>query len=650
MSRRTMPMADARSCWRALATAMVACGLLACSATPSISQNAAATEPKNSALTAAGQTGLSGATDVAVPTAKPVAASADTLNPLPENGGPGSTQHGVWASRHLVATGHPLASQAARDILRAGGSAVDAAIAAQMVLTLVEPHASGIGGGLFLMTFDGQRVRAFDGRETAPSAATPELFMRNGKPMSFRDGVVGGRSVGVPGVLRALELAHRQHGRLPWARLFEPAISLARQGFAISPRLAAILREPVVASLAQNPAARAYFFNADGSPKAEGSLLRNPDLADTLERVASDGAKVMYEGALAEAIAQAVQSHPTNPGSLSESDLASYRAREREPLCFDYQAHRICGMPPPSSGTIAIAQMLGMLAGKNLAQWPPQQRGAGGSWQVQADAVHWFSEAGRLAYADRNRYVADTDYAPLPGGSPAALIAPEYLAQRAALMGPRSMGRAQPGVPVAPRLSQSDDQSPEFAGTSQVSIVDGYGHAVSMTTTIEFIFGSQIMVKGFMLNNELTDFSFVPEEGGALVANRVQGGKRPRSSMVPLLVFDRRTGELEMSLGSPGGAAIINYVAKLLVATLDWGLHADDALALANFGSRNGPTEIEAERTTPALADALRQRGHEVQAISLTSGAMLIERRTRGGQRLWFGGADPRREGLALAD
>ena len=629
---------------------MVACGLVACSATPSTSLNPAAREPKNPALTAAGQPASSGGAAVAAPTAKPVAASTDTLKPLPENGGPGSTQHGVWASRHLVATGHPLASQAAREILRAGGSAVDAAIAAQMVLTLVEPHASGIGGGLFLMTFDGQRVRAFDGRETAPAAATPELFLRNGKPMSFRDGVVGGRSVGVPGVLRALELAHRQHGRLPWARLFEPAITLARQGFAISPRLAAILREPVVASLAQNAAARAYFFNPDGNPKAEGTLLRNTELADTLERIAKGGAKVFYEGPMAQAIAQAVQSHPTNPGSLSVGDLANYQAREREPMCFAYRAHRICGMPPPSSGTLAIAQMLGMLASKNLAQWPPQQTGADGSWQVQADAVHWFSEAGRLAYADRNRYMADTDFAPLPGGSPAALIAPDYLAQRAALMGPRSMGRAQPGVPIAPPLSRADDQSPEFAGTSQVSIVDAYGNAVSMTTTIEFVFGSQIMVKGFMLNNELTDFSFVPEEGGALVANRVQGGKRPRSSMVPLLVFDSASGELDMSLGSPGGAAIINYVAKLLVATLDWGMQADNALALANFGSRNGPTEIEAERTTSALAEALRQRGHEVQAISLTSGAMLIERRTRGAQHLWFGGADPRREGLALGD
>lgn len=650
MSRRPMPMANAGYCWRLVATAVVACGLVACSATPSISLNPEAREPKNPALTTVGQPASSGGAAVAAPTAKPVAGSADTLRPLPESGGPGTTQHGVWASRHLVATGHPLASQAARDILRAGGSAVDAAIAAQMVLTLVEPHASGIGGGLFLMTFDGQRVRAFDGRETAPAAATPELFMRNGKPMSFRDGVVGGRSVGVPGVLRALELAHRQHGRLPWARLFEPAITLARQGFAISPRLAAILREPVVASLAQNTAARAYFFTPDGSPKAEGTLLRNTELADTLERIAKGGAKVFYEGPLAQAVAQAVQSHPTNPGSLSVSDLVNYQAREREPLCFAYRAHRICGMPPPSSGTLAIAQMLGLLASKNLAQWPPQQTGADGSWQVQADAVHWFSEAGRLAYADRNRYVADTDFAPLPGGSPAALLAPDYLAQRAALMGPRSMGRAQPGVPVAPPLSRADDQSPEFAGTSQVSIVDAYGNAVSMTTTIEFVFGSQIMVKGFMLNNELTDFSFVPEEGGALVANRVQGGKRPRSSMVPLLVFDSASGELDMSLGSPGGAAIINYVAKLLVATLDWGLNAKDALALANFGSRNGPTEIEAERTTPALAEALRQRGHEVQAISLTSGAMLIERRMRGAQGLWFGGADPRREGLALGD
>ena len=561
----------------------------------------------------------------------------------------GYTEKPGWsASKFMVAAANPLATDAGYQVLKAGGSAVDAAIAVQMVLGLVEPQSSGIGGGLFLVHHDGRAVQTFDGRETAPAAATPDLFMKDGKPMAFMEGVVGGRSVGTPGVLRALELAHRQHGKLPWKSLFAPAIALAEQGFVISPRLATMLRDDGAKALRNDSVAAAYFFGADGNPKAAGTLLRNPDYAAVLRDVAERGAVAFYEGAVARDIVAKVRGHAGNPGLLSEADLAGYQAKVRAPLCFDYRSARLCGMPPPSSGPLALAQMLGMLSPRNLSVMAPVQAAFG--WEPSADAVHQLSEAGRLAYADRGRYVADPDFVALPGGSTAAMLDPQYLQQRAALIGPRSMGRAQPGVPLAPAMSLADDRSPELPSTSHVSVVDAQGHAVAMTTTIENGFGAQIMVRGFLLNNELTDFSFLPSENGAPIANRVEGGKRPRSSMSPMLVFDRASGELLMSVGSPGGSAIINYVAKVLVGTLDWGLNVQQAISLPNFGSRNGPTELEEGRASAALVDELKARGHEVRVMNQTSGLQGIQRIVKNGKPIWFGGADPRREGIVMGD
>ncbi len=543
------------------------------------------------------------------------------------------------AQQHIVAAAHPLAAQAGLAVLRQGGSAVDAGIAVQLVLTLVEPQSSGIGGGLFLVHHDGQRVTTIDGRETAPAAATPDLFLRaDGTPMPFMEGVVGGRSVGVPGTLRALELAHRTKGRLPWAALFEPAIRLAEDGFEVSPRLAHFLSEPSIAeSLRRDPEARAYFFDAAGAPHPAGHRLRNPALAAVLREVALRGAEAMHQGPIAEAIVAKVRGHATNPGRMTLADLAGYRAKARDPLCFDYRQWRLCGMAPPSSGPLAIAQVLGMLERHELHRRAP----------LDPQAVHQITEAWRLAYADRERYVADPDVVPLPGGDAQALLAPAYLAQRAALIGERSMGRALPGDPL-PRASAAlaDDMSPELASTSHVSVADRHGNTLSMTMTIENLFGSRLMVRGFMLNNELTDFSFVPSREGAPVANRVEGGKRPRSSMSPMLVFERASGRLVMSVGSPGGSFIPGYVAKTLIGTLDWGLTLQQAMALPNFMSRNGPTEIEDRADTQALAEALKARGHEVRRVRTLSGLNGVQRVPGG----WVGGTDPRGEGAVLWD
>ncbi len=554
----------------------------------------------------------------------------------------------VSAERFIVATAHPLATDAGQRILAAGGSAVDAAIAVQMVLTLVEPQSSGIGGGLFLMHHDGKQVQAIDGRETAPAAATPELFMQGGQEMTLMQSVVGGRSVGTPGVLRALALAHRLHGKLAWRALFEPAIDLAEQGFAISPRLATLLGDGMAQPLRRDPQAAPYFFNADGKPKTAGTWLRNPELAAVLRSVAERGESAFYEGELAEAIASRVQAHERNPGGLSVADLAGYRAVMREALCFDYKAWRLCGMPPPSSGALAIGQMLGMIEQGGL-QLPGPAPGAAGL-EPGVDAVHVFSELGRLVYADRARYVADPDFAPLPGGSAQSLLDPRYLRERARLIGARSMGLATPGVPAGATTAFADHLGEERASTSQVSIADAYGNTVSMTTTIENAFGAQIMVRGFLLNNQLTDFSFASSLNGVPVANRVEPGKRPRSSMAPMLVFERASGKLVASLGSPGGPAIINYTAKVLIGMLDWGLDVQQAIALPNFGSRNGPTELERGRASAELISGLEARGHEVRVTPQTSGVQAIQRIRRDGGEVWLGAADPRREGTVRGE
>lgn len=546
------------------------------------------------------------------------------------------------AQRHMVAAAHPLAAEAGLRMLRAGGSAMDAGIAVQLVLTLVEPQSSGIGGGVFIVHHDGRQVQTVDGRETAPASATPELFMKDGKPMAFAEGMVGGRSVGVPGTLRALELAHRHHGRLPWAQLFEPAIELADRGFAVSPRLARFLQEPAIAeSLKRDPEAAAYFYDAAGLPRPAGHVLRNPALASVLRDAARRGAVVLHEGAVARSIVDKVRGHAGNPGGMTLADLAGYQALVREPLCFEYRVWRLCGMGPPSSGTLALGQLLGVLAPRDLAAHRPS------GTALDAQAVHWISEAWRLAYADRDRYVADPGFVPLPGGDARALLDPAYLARRAALIGERSMGRAAAGDPL-PRalMSRADDLSPELASTSHVSVVDGYGNALSMTMTIENLFGSRLMVHGFMLNNELTDFSFVPSRDGVPVANRVEGGKRPRSSMSPMLVFERASGRLVMSVGSPGGSFIPGYVGKMLIGTLDWQLPLQQAMALPNFISRNGPTELEDLPETQALAQELKERGHEVRRVRTLSGLNGVQRVPAG----WVGGTDPRGEGAVLGD
>ena len=557
------------------------------------------------------------------------------------------------ASKHMAAAANPLAAEAGREMLRRGGSAIDAAIAMQAVLTLVEPQSSGIGGGALIMLWDGKNVRTYDGRETAPAGATERLFLQaDGTPMPFTQAQIGGRSVGTPGVLRALELAHKKHGRLPWAQLFEPAIKLAEQGFVISPRLYQLIASD--SSLRSSPDMVAYFLNADGRPKAVGTRLKNPALAAVLQRIANEGPDALYQGAVAQEIVDKVQGH-ANPGSLSLSDLKGYTAKERAPLCTDYKRWQVCGMPPPSSGGIAVAQILGTLQALEtrnnryaLAPLKPVKTDAPAGSEPSPQAVHLISEAERLAYADRAQYVADTDFVPVPVKG---LVDPAYLASRAALIGERSMGTAEPGTPPGIQVAYAPDRSPLRISTSQVVAIDDEGGAVSMTTTIESAFGSHLMVQGFLLNNEMTDFSFIPDEHGQKVANRVEPGKRPRSSMAPTLIFDRQSGEFLATIGSPGGSQIIEYVAKSTIGLLDWNLDAQQTINLPNFGSRNGPTELERGQFSPALIQALKAKGHEVNEIDMTSGTQAIVRtKDAQGKVSLTGGADPRREGEALGD
>ncbi|MDP9686371.1 UNVERIFIED_ORG: gamma-glutamyltranspeptidase/glutathione hydrolase [Pseudomonas mohnii] len=581
-------------------------------------------------------------------------ASAPTLPTAPESASGYRTDLQTrYASRHMAAAANPLAAEAGREMLRRGGSAIDAAIAMQAVLTLVEPQSSGIGGGALIVLWDGQSVRTYDGRETAPAGATEKLFLQaDGQPMPFTQAQIGGRSVGTPGVLRALELAHRKHGRLPWAQLFEPAIHLAEHGFVISPRLHRLIAAD--SSIRNSAEMTAYFLNADGSPKASGTLLKNPPLAAALQRIAKEGPDALYRGPIAQEIVTKVQSH-ANPGSLSLGDLANYSAKERAPLCTDYKRWQVCGMPPPSSGGIAMAQILGTLQALEtrdkrwaLAPMQPLKTRTAAGFEPTAEAVHLISEAERLAYADRAQYVADSDFVPVPVKG---LIDPAYLASRAALVGEHSMGTAKPGTPPGIQVAYAPDRSPLRISTSQVVAVDDQGGAVSMTTTIESAFGSHVMVQGFLLNNEMTDFSFIPEENGQKVANRVEPGKRPRSSMAPTLIFDRQSGEFVASLGSPGGSQIIEYVAKTTVGLLDWQLDAQAAINLPNFGSRNGPTELENGQFSATLIQALKDKGHSVNAIDMTSGTQAIVRvKDAQGQASLVGGADPRREGEALGD
>ena len=573
--------------------------------------------------------------------------------PITPEGGSGWTDKPGWATeKFAVAAANPLATDAGYQVLKAGGNAIDAAVAVQMVLSLVEPQSSGIGGGAFLLHSSGRELVAWDGRETAPAAATEKLFIgADGKPMPFYDGVVGGRSVGVPGTVRMLEQAHRAHGRLPWAQLIQPAIQLAEQGFQVSPRLATMLANEK--HLIKDPVAAKYFYDAAGKPWPVGHVLKNRELAEVLKGIAARGSAALLQCPVAQAIVDKVTRH-ANPGKLTLADLANDQPKRRAPLCHDLAAAgktvEVCGFPPPSSGAIAIGQILGILAQTPGAAMKPDAAGL-----PTADWLHYYTEAARLAFADRAQYVADPDFVQPPGGSWLSLLDPAYLKSRAALIGAQSLKVAQPGQPGAVKTSFAPmPEQPEY-GTSHISIVDAHGNALAMTTTIEDAFGARQMVKGFLLNNELTDFSFAPTGAdGQPIANRVQPGKRPRSSMAPTLVFEKNAdgsrGPLLMSGGSPGGALIIHYTAKTLHGVLNWGLTPQQAINLPNFGSTNGPSLLEEKKFPPATVEALRTRGAEVREMNMTSGLQAITRANVHGKPMWLGGADPRREGVVLGD
>lgn len=573
--------------------------------------------------------------------------SYETPSITPEVGSGFEEKPGWAAETFAVAAANPLATDAGYQVLKAGGNAIDAAVAVQMVLTLVEPQSSGIGGGAFLMHFDGADVQAYDGRETAPATVTGELFMENGEPLPFMDAVASGLSVGVPGTVRMLEQAHAEHGQLPWRELFTPAITLAEEGFAVSQRLHTSLANDE--ALRQNERARAFYYTAEGEPLDVGTSLKNPALAAILRRIADEGSAAFYEGAVAEDLVEQVQSHPVRPGTMTLEDISGYQSLAREPLCTPWQQWEVCGFPPPSSGHLTVMQILGMMDQQPLLEAPLEDGVTSSGW------LHQFLEASRLAFADRGRYIADPDFVDAPGGDWSLMLAPDYLDKRSQLIGDESMGEsAEPGNPGELAVSfASQPEQPEY-GTSHISIVDADGNAIAMTTTIEQAFGSRLLADGgtdlpggYLLNNELTDFSFTPEIDGQPVANRVEPGKRPRSSMSPTLVFDQESGELVASLGSPGGAAIIHYTARTLAAMRDWGLNAQEALNLPHAITLGGDVYLEEGRFPDSTIEALRERGHTVSERELTSGLQAIRRLEDG---TLFGGADPRREGVVMGE
>ena len=625
---------------------------------------------------------------------------------------------GWESSEFAVAAANPLATDAGYQILRAGGSATDAAIAIQMVLTLVEPQSSGIGGGAFVMHWDGNRVTAYNGRETAPARAGEDLFLdADGKPLSYTEAVHSGLSVGVPGTLAVLWQVHQKYGRLPWTELFEPAVRLAEEGFAVSPRLHRQLEND--RRLRNDDIARALYYDEEGHAHPEGYVLRNPALAEVLRRVAQEGITAFYEGPVAASVVDRIRLHQ-RPGLMRADDLSSYPYEDlqTEPICTPWRQFTICGFPPPSSGHLTVMQILGILEHVDMPDWrfdheavqleallpdaearpdvlsdtgialdeadmvpddlapvpaaptpdtvaptpdtvaaPEQEVMPEVHWRdplLSAGWLHYYLEASKLAYADRNRYIADPRYVQAPGGDWERLLDPGYLASRAALIGSTAMEQADPGDPAGDFSRYGTATQQPDSGTSHISIIDSDGNAVSMTTTIEQVFGSRIMADGgtglpggFHLNNELTDFSLAPADAeGRPIANRVQPGKRPRSSMAPSLVFDTQTGELLATLGSPGGAGIIHFVAKTILAMYDFGLNAQEAIDLPNFVNYNGPSVLEQNRNPLPVIDALEERGHVVLQRPLTSGLQAIQRTEYG----FFGGADPRREGVVMGD
>jgi gamma-glutamyltranspeptidase / glutathione hydrolase len=540
----------------------------------------------------------------------------------------------VTARQFMVVAANPLAVDAGYDILARGGTAVDAAIAVQLVLTLVEPQSSGLGGGAFLVHYHRptRRMTTIDGRETAPASAVPGRFLKpDGMPLAFQDAVFGGLSVGVPGVVRLMADAHQKNGRVPWRELFQPAIRLAAEGFAVSPRLSGLLTG--FGADAFGPAARALYFDAEGRARPEGYVLKNPDLAATLQRLAEGGADAFYAGPIAEGIVAAIANAPRNPGDMTLADLAGYRTVERPALCKAYRTLRVCGMGPPSSGGLAINQILGLVEPLDLGRQP-----------MSPNALHLIAEAQKLAYADRDRYVGDPDHVAIPRG----LLDDGYLSTRRRLINAsQAMPKAEPGVPPSLQPAQKRagiDTTEEATGTSHISIIDAEGSAVALTTTIENAFGSRLQTGGFLLNNQLTDFAFNPRDSqGQPLQNAVAPRKRPRSSMAPTIIVDRR-GNVRLVTGSPGGSRIILYVAKTIIGTIDWGLSAQTTAELANFGSRNGPFEIEISVAGIVPSLHMTKRGHTVRHEEMTSGVHMIVRTPSG--RL-EAGIDPRREGAA---
>ncbi len=539
----------------------------------------------------------------------------------------------IIAEKYMVSAANPYAAWAGKNILKKGGSAIDAAIAIQAMLTLVEPQSSGIGGGSFILYWDNEakKLHTFDGREKAPAKANSHLFMQNAKPMAWMDAVVGGRSVGVPGTLRALEMAHKQFGTMSWDLLFNDVIELAQQGFKVTPRLAKMLQMHIHPGLDKFPNSARYFYPG-GRPLPEGYVRKNPELAKVFMQIAGGGADAFYKGPIAEAIAKTVQDVQLNPGLLTTDDLANYNAVERPPVCGSYHSYEICGMGPPSSGGINVVQIMKMLEPFNLSQYAPND----------AKALHLFTQASKLAFADRDMYIADSDFSRLPFG---ALINNTYLKRRSEYIHTdRDMGKAKPGKPY-PEAFLAMDDAYELPNTSHYSIVDAKGNAVSMTTSIEFAFGSGLMVEGFMLNNQLTDFSLNPYRGNLPVLNRVEAEKRPRSAMSPTMVFNDK-GQPYLLIGSPGGSRIIDYVAQTLIGVLDWNLDVQQAINLPKITNRNDYTALEAGTPVVELQAQFEALGHQVKVMDLNSGLHGIE--LKDGKLI--GGADPRREGVAVGD
>ena len=531
----------------------------------------------------------------------------------------------------MVAAANPHAVEAGLEILRSGGSAVDAAIAVQTVLGLVEPQSSGIAGGAFMIVYDNKtgKVWHYDGRETAPAGVTSELFYEDGKPLRYFDGIASGRSTGVPSVMIMLKRAHDDYGSLEWGPQMEAGIRLADEGFAISPRMAGLMKRAGKYALPRDDNARAYFFEADGkTAHPEGFIRDNKPYAQTL-RALQKNSRALLEGPIADKIIAKTRELP-RPGTMTLADMANYRSEKRPALCSSYRAHTICGAQPPSSGGVAVQAILGMLENYDMA-----------ALGQSAEGWHVFSEASFLAYADRDQYVADEKFVDVPIQ---AMLDKSYLKSRAALISnTKALSPVKAGHPA--KFIRGIDATPDSPGTSHFTIVDKDGLTVSMTTTVESLFGSMRMVEGFMLNNQLTDFSFKTHDAdGIEIANAPKAGKRPRSSMAPTIVFDK-DGKFLFTTGSPGGGAIIAYTAKTIVGIIDWGLTPQQAIDLPNVIARNGSVRLEENKLDEDIINHLESLGHKVVRSKGEISGLHIIYRMPDGQLV--GGADPRREGIA---